>query len=134
MLNQLQCERAFEALAAEVNIEGISASRLRECARQLESLVLDGYLEASGLIAELYATEPAIYDPGKAYLYYHLSFRNEGLDTRFDNLYEGSNQYLGAVGDFRNETPVAELIEVLGITRIKALDAKAMAWFTQHRP
>jgi hypothetical protein len=72
-----------------------------------------------------------LHDATEAYRWYFVSYATEGYSTQFRNVQNGSG-YCGAVGDFRNETVVSELVDKLGFDRIRQIDVEAEAWLSAH--
>jgi len=55
--------------------------------------------------------------------WYYIHFAGQdGYTMEFDNQQEPSDIYYGKVGDFRNESMVSELVDKLGINKIKEID------------
>ena len=98
---------------------------------ELEVLAESGHYDACEILAELMSTEQSVRDPRIAYFWYYIASKHQGFRTAFKN--EGSIEtYVGPEGDFRNEAMVAELIEVIGIDAVGALDDKAEEWMLKH--
>ena len=96
----------------------------------LRELAESGYLHACGILGELQALDPSVYDPDAAYRWFFISLQREGFSTDFQNEFGSDEQYLGPVGDFRNEPLVSDLVRILGVSRLKELDAQAREWLS----
>ena len=112
--NPMEGESFFEALG-----------RLRELAQ-------DGSIDAAILLGEILAYYGPAHDPGEAYKWYYIGLSQTGYSVAFEDTGAGAPFYCGPVGDFRNESMVSDLVERLGIEKIRQLDAEAAAWLDSH--
>ncbi len=105
---------------------GGALSRLRTVAEA-------GCVEAASALAEIFALPGPRYNPEEGYRWYFISYSiEESYSTEFQNERDDSH-YLGRLDDFRNESMVNELVDKLGLDRIRQLDIEVNAWLRDHK-
>lgn len=95
---------------------------------QLKAIAETGAVEAAGALAEFLALPGPRHDPEQAYRWYLIALAAEGFSTQYQNKFDDGVNYLGPVGEFRNEAMVSSLIGRLGLQRIQELDLEAEQW------
>lgn len=125
-------EASFQRLVSELDKTRSGCSKFRPLFSELRALADAGFLDACGLLAELQAVEPDVYDPAEAYKWYYIALKREGFSVEYRNEYGSPESYLGPIGDFRNEPMVSDLIQTLGVPNIRALDRAAEEWLATH--
>lgn len=126
-----ELEKEYDQLLGRLGSYDEPASELLSILRDLISVAERGYYLACEPIAELFALAPSVRDPHEAYVWYFVAFKFDGYRTALEN--QGtSNNYVGNVGDFRNESMVSELVDEIGISRLKDLDRRAEEWIKAH--
>lgn len=103
-----------------------------EAVSRLRSIAEAGCVEAAAALAEIYALPGPHHQPDEAYKWYFIALSAEGYSTEFHSE-QAEPQYLGRVGDFRNEAMVNSLVAELGFERARELDREATAWLHDHR-
>lgn len=96
--------------------------------QRIVALAQLGVEEAVGMVAELAAFDPTLRDPKLAYKFYNILMESEGSSVAFDDFSDDPNHYQGAVGDFRNEAQVSELVSELGKDVCREIDKEADEW------
>ena len=123
-------DKAYEALCE--TIDSLSYDRnspeFRAALVRLTEAAEDGNLDAAELPAEIRALPGSHYDPEAAYRWYYVAFSHQGYVMEFNDLNNVPPNYGGVVGDFRNESMVSGLVEVLGFGRVRELDEEAARW------
>lgn len=99
--------------------------RLREFAER-------GLVDAATFMGEVLALPGAAYNPPEAYKWYYIGLSQSGYTVEFKDTNQTPPHYCGAIGDFRNESMVSELVLTLGFERIRDLDREAAAWLSAH--
>jgi hypothetical protein len=102
-----------------------ASDNYRHALATLRAAVESGRLEFAETLAETYAFSAPNRDPELAYVFYYVSFAMDSFSVALDNQSTEPGHYLGAIGDFRNEAQVSDLIQELGVAALPALDAKA---------
>ena len=125
---------AFRKLTAQLDVAKSGNADFRSLFAELKNLAETGFLDACGLLAELQAVEPDVYDPAAAYKWYYIALKRDGFLTDYANENGSDESYLGPVGDFRNEPMVSDLIQTLGVGSIPRLDDEAEQWLAAHSP
>lgn len=122
----------WESLAQELEYCDSKSGRFFEIFEELKELASRGICEACEMLGEMQSLDPVVYDLEAAYVWYYIALKSQGYSVAYRN--EGSgNAYVGPEGDFRNEPMVADLVERIGLERIKILDSQAEAWFSRNR-
>lgn len=122
----------FETLRELLDQTPAESGDFIEIFEQIKEIAENGVLEAAGLVAEICAFDPRLYDAASAYKFYNISKHAEGHSVTLRNISEDPGHYLGEVGDFRNEPQVSELVDLLGLDRCKALDVEADDWRSRY--
>ena len=104
---------------------GSDKSLFRKLLAHLEGFAKRGSRLAPEAIAEALALSERWRDPELAYVWCHVHYRQEGYSTSFDPQPPLGGVYYGALDDFRNEAMVSDLVDELGLERIRKLDAIA---------
>lgn len=107
------------------------SSNFIEIFEGLKDIAEEGFYDACEIVAELQALEACVYDAEAAYIWYYIALKHQGYNTVLQN--EGTElNYLGPVGDFRNEAIVSSLVEKLEVSKLANLDSKAEQWIRTH--
>jgi len=112
----------------------VTSSECKSTVEDLTSYVNEGGLDGAGLLAEIQAIYEPYLDQEQAYINYYVNYALEGYSVKFDNQEDDPVNYYGADGDFRNESMVSELVDAIGIPKVKKLDSMAMNILDQHEP
>ena len=122
-------ELLFDEL--EELIESNKDEAYKKCFQNIEAIAKEGNRDAIEIIAEQYADNDIIQNHEKSYFWYHLYYalddEADPYKTKFENMEpdpDYPNHYGGKTGDFRNESMVSDLIEKLGLKKIKIIDAE----------
>lgn len=119
----------FENLRDELNELELGCGEFIEIFNEIKMLAENGVIEAAGLVAEMCAFEPSVYDPKSAYKFYNIAkHEEEGASVAFKNISKFPGHYCGENGDFRNDSQVAELVLKLGFDTCQRLDEEANRW------
>ncbi|MDJ0740908.1 MAG: hypothetical protein QNJ91_14425, partial [Gammaproteobacteria bacterium] len=100
--------------------------------RRLHALAESGSIEGARLLAEILAFPGPVHDAEQAYKWYYIALSQMGYSVTFQDTGEGAPSYCGRVGDFRNESLVNDLVDLLGIEKIHQLDSEAAEWLQCH--
>ncbi len=98
--------------------------RFKDALKEMEHLARNGDSWSAGAIAEVHSLTGALVEPETSYIWYYVHYALEDYSVEYSPTEEGP-VYYGDTGDFRNEAPVSELVDHLGIERIQMLDQKA---------
>jgi hypothetical protein len=96
-----------------------------QAVRVICSAVENGAFDLAAVAAEALAFDGPHHDAARAYVYYYVSYSQEGYSVAWANEADEPNHYLGPVGDFRNEAIVSDLVAELGVSALTALDMRA---------
>lgn len=111
-------------------IESNNYKAYKECIQKIEKIANEGNRDAIEIIAEQYAENDIIQNNETSYFWYHIYYAlddEEPYLTKFENEPDPNypNHYYGKVGDFRNESMVSDLVEEIGLEKVKIIDVKA---------
>ena len=125
---------SFDAVAhtLDVHWEDQTSLAFRTALTELQALADDGDLNACELLAEILATSETHRNVAVAYFWYFVTLSQEGFSVRFEDLNHSPPYYRGPDGDFRNETPVSDLVVTLGFARAQEIDVEALAWLKRR--
>ncbi len=99
---------------------------------ELERVAKAGWENAARALANELAKPGSNRDAEQAYKWYHIAFAWDDYETSWNNQNDEDDVYLGVAGDFRNESVVSELVDEITHSRLRELDAEAMAWLSLH--
>jgi hypothetical protein len=100
--------------------------------QDLKELAESGHIEAAEQLAEFLSFQGPYFDPATAYKWYYIALSRKGHKVAFEDLNHTPAHYCGPVGDFRNESMVSGLVDILGFEKIRSLDAEAARWLAEH--
>jgi hypothetical protein len=109
------------------------SARFRELLAQLLDHAERGSIDAAEYSAELLAWDGPNHDAVAAYKWYFVALSSQGFLTEFSNLNGTPPYYRGAVGDFRNESMVSDLVAELGFAKVVELDKDIRQWLAEKR-
>ena len=98
----------------------------------LESLIDPDSIDQAELIGEAYEFISTVYNAEKSYYYYQIFYSQNGYSIGWRDENDSPPYYGGAIGDFRNEAPVSDLIVKLGYEKCQKIDSKARQWLEQN--
>jgi hypothetical protein len=104
----------------------------REVVHDLQELAGAGHIDAARMLADIIALPGPYYDPESAYKWYYIALSQQGYTVRFEDHNHTPPYYCGPVGDFRNESMVGALVDVLGFDKVRSLDADAGRWLAER--
>jgi hypothetical protein len=97
----------------------------RDALAALRLAVQEGRIEFAETVAETHTRRGPNHDAALAYTFYYMAYALDSYSVALNNQAEDSTYYSGPIGDFRNEAPVSDLIQELGLAALPELDAKA---------
>jgi len=112
----------------------VSSSECKSIVMELTKYVDLGGLEGAGLLAEIQALYEPYLDLEQSYVNYFISHALEGYVMKFENQEDNSVVYYGAIGDFRNESMVSEIMDEIGMSKAEELDAKVIDILDEYEP
>jgi hypothetical protein len=107
--------------------------RPEEVIHELQELAEAGHVDAAYEVAGILARPGPYHDPESAYKWYNISLSQQGYSVEFKDENHTPPYYSGPVGDFRNESMVSELTDMLGFDKIHSLDAEAARWLAERK-
>ena len=117
--------RCWEAL--EDAWDRPASAAFRRALSRVRALAERGHQDAVEGLAEVLAVTAEPRDPAAAYVWYYVAYARQGYSVAFADLGDVPGHYHGPDGDFRHEAPICDLVDELGLDRVRALDAEAAA-------
>jgi hypothetical protein len=126
LTNPTSSREAAEYLT--LNDSDIETPTFERAMQMVEENLKENPCDYGQLLGEIYAFSKAYKNSEKAYYYYYIGLSQNGYLVSFEDKNNDPPHYRGAIGDFRNEAQVVDLVEELGFTKIKQIDTKAREW------
>ena len=117
----------------EANWEDQDGDEFRAAFSGLQSYVLGGGIDGAEYLAEIRWLDGPHQDLEDAYRWYYVTHAHAGALVEYHNESGMPDYYCGPSGDFRNESVVSNLIDRLGLERIRALDIEAALLLSRLR-
>ncbi len=107
----------------EADFDNPTTERFKNAFNSFIEYAENGNNNCAGMVAEVYYVVEPYRDFEKAYFWYYIYYAGQnGYYMEFDNQQESSHNYYGKIGDFRNESMVADLVNKLGFEKVKEID------------
>ena len=126
------CDVGYILKKHNVSYEAADSPGFSEAIAELREFAKRGDDGAQYYLACLLALDGPFTDKEEAYIWFYTSYSRRGYSVEFGNENGDSSTYLGKIGDFRNEPKVCELVECLGVERIRELDLIAVEWSARY--